>query len=342
MNHTPLVLTRTFVALGLLTSLAKGFDPIGFEGNLNDIPYGTNVGIPNGTPVGGPISYDFVAGNNLQSFKNSNLGIPDSDDGTPNTSGGAVPDYYKSPTFGWKLDGWNATNNSTATYNTFSSTFVGNGASIGTDYAGGVAGRNTELSEALNVNRYFSPASGNLAKAPGLGDQFLDAQGKAGFTSQISLKFTAASNDEYFTTLGFGGRDSGSDTARGYYRIIDSNEQLIISGSTSDNPFESWTPIDPLNPSAGAVLTETPAGTGVTQKDWEYFKNTFNVVANETYILQILLPEEQNFDFVLGSTYTSTPGIEILSQIPEPTSFAALLISAICIGLRRRNRDSAR
>jgi hypothetical protein len=342
MNNTPLALTRAIVVLGLLTSISQGFDPIGFEGNLTDIPYDASVGIPNGTPVGGPISYNFTPGNNLQSFRNSNLGIPDSDDGTPNTNGSAVPDYYKSPSFGWKLDGWNDTNNTSATFNTFNSTFVGNGAGNGTDYTGGVAGRTTELSEALNVNRFFSPASGNLAQAPGLGDQFLDTHGKPGFSSQISLKFTATSDDEYYTTLGFGGRDNGSATARGYYQLIDSNNLIIFSGSTSDNPFESWTPIDPLNPSNGAVLTNSPADTGVTQKDWEYFKNTFNVVANETYTLQLLLPEEQNFDFVLGSTYTNTPGIEIISQVPEPESLGALVISAICIGLRRRRRDAAR
>ncbi len=332
------VLRRTALALSLSTGLAKGFDPIGFEGNLTDIPYGTGVGIPNGTTVGGPISYNFVAGNNLQSFRNTTLGTPDGDDGTPSTSGGAVPDYYKSPTFGWKLDGWNATNNSAPTFNTFDNTFVGNGASIGTDYAGGVVGRNTEFSEALNVNRFFSPASGNLAQAPGLGDQFLDTHGKVGFSSQISLKFTVTSDDEYFTTLGFGGRDNGSATSRGYYRLIDSNDSVLFSGSTSDNPFEAWTPIDPLNPSAGAVLTAAPAGTGVSQKDWEYFKNTFNVVANETYTLQLLLPEEQNFDFVLGSSYTNTPGIVIISQVPEPSSLAALAATSLGLILRRRRR----
>jgi hypothetical protein len=338
MSNYPGIISRATLALSLTSGFAMGFNPIGFEGNVTDIPYDTSAGIPTGTPVGESFGYTFAAGNNLQNFRNTTLGIPDSDDASPSASGPGVPDYFKSPSFGWKLDGWNATNNSGPTFNTFDNSFVGNGAGQGVDYAGGIAGRNSEFSEALNVNRFFSPASGNLAQAPGLGDQFLDAQGRSGFSSQISLKFTVSADDQYFTTLGFGGRDSGSASARGYYRVVDANDSILFSGSTSDNPFEAWTPIDPLNPSAGAVPTANPAGDGVTQKDWEYFKNTFDVVAGETYTLQLLLPEEQNFDFVLGSTYTNTPGVVIISQIPEPSSLAALAVTSLGLVLRRRRR----
>ncbi len=326
--------------LALAPRLAAQFNPIGFEGStINNIPYATNVGIPNGTPANTPFSYTFVDGNNLQSFNNASAGIVDSDDGSGGSN--SVPDYYKSPEFGWKLDGWQTTNNTTANWNSFNSSYVGNGASIGEDYPGGIAGRTTELSEALNLNQKFSPAQGNLPSAPGLGEHFLDAHGSTGNTSQISLVFQATLADTFFITMAFGGRDTGSQSTKGYYRLIDSNNNVVFSGDTSATPYEAWTPISPGNPSAGSTAATLTNNAGVTQADWEYFKTTFNVTAGSLYTLQILLPEELNFDLAIGSTYSYTPGIVTnFSAVPEPSTYGIAGVAVACglIWLKRRKR----
>ncbi len=326
-------------ALLATASVHAQFNPVGFEGaTVSGIPYATNVGIPNGTPANTRFSYTFVDGNNLQSFQNASAGIVDSDDGSGGSS--SVPDYYKSSQFGWRIDGWQATNNTTANWNVFNNAYVGNGASLGEDYPGGIAGRQTELSEAININRNFSPAAGNLAKAQGLGDYFLDTHGSTGNTSQIALDFRVSQSDTFFITMAFGGRDGGSQAVRGYFRLLE-NGTSIFNGSTQDTPFESWTPIDGNNPSLGAVQTATPAGAGVTQKDWEYFKNTFAVTPGNNYTLQILLPEELNFDLAIGAQYSYTPGIITdFSAVPEASAygFAGLACAAGFALLRRRRR----
>lgn len=318
------------------------FNPIGFEGaTISGIPYATNVGIPNGTPANTAFSYTFVDGNNLQSFRNASAGIVDSDDGSG--GGSAVPDYYKSPEFGWRIDGWQTTDNTAANWDVFNNAYVGNGASIGEDYPGGVAGRRSELSEAININRNFSPAAGNLAKAQGLGDFFLDTHGSSGNTSQIALDFQVNQVDNFFITMAFGGRDAGSQATRSYFRLLE-NGVSIFNGSTQDTPYEAWTPIDTNNPSAGAVRTETPASIGVTQKDWEYFKNTFAVTPGNNYTLQVLLPEEINFDLAIGAQYSYTPGIITdFSAVPEVSAYglAGLACATGFAFLRRRPRPAA-
>ena len=336
---TPALIVGLFM-LTLVPRLAAQFNPIGFEGStINNIPYATNVGIPNGTPVNTPFSYTFLDGNNLQSFNNASAGIVDSDDGSGGSN--SVPDYYKSPQFGWKLDGWQTTNNTTANWNVFNNSYVGNGASAGTDYPGGIAGRTAELGEALNLNQKFSPAQGNLPSAPGLGEHFLDAWGSVGNTSQISLQFLTAQTDTFFITTAFGGRDSGSDNAKAYYRLIDSNNNVVFSGDTSATPYEAWTPINPSNPSAGSTAATKTNNVGVKQADWEYFKTTFNVTAGSLYTLQVLLPEEINFDLAIGSTYSYTPGIVTdFSAVPEPSTYGMAGVAVACglIWLKRRKR----
>ena len=310
---------------------AADFNAIGFEGQtINNIPYATNVGIPNGTTLNAPLSYLFVDGNNLQYFNNPAAGITDSDDAASGSN--VVPDYYKSPDFGWKLDGWQTSNNTSATYGMFSSTYVGNGASLGGDYPGGIVGRQTELSETININRKFSPANGNLPAAPGLGDQFLDVQGSTGNTSQLSLQFMTTTSDSWFMTLAFGGRDAASGNFRGYFRLLDGATE-VFSGATSDLAYEAYTPIDPGNTLLGSALTTSTTSLGVTQKDWEYFKHSFSVTAGTIYTLQVLLPEEQNFDFALGSTYTSTPGLTV---VPEPSAAGMALLALGHLLVRRR------
>lgn len=333
------------IALGVMVGGATAawaqFNPVGFEGStIYNIPYATNVGIPTGTPVNTPFSYTFAAGNNLQSFNNSGAGIVDSDDGSGGSN--AVPDYYKSPEFAWRLNGWQATNNTTANWGVFNNSYVGNGASIGEDYPGGISGRQTELSEALNLNHLFSPAAGNLAKAPGLGDQFIDAHGSTGNTSQMSLTFLATQTDTFFITLAFGGRDANSQSYKSYFRLLDTtNSTVVFSGDTSQTPFEAWTPVNPASPSDGAVAASLTTNLGVTQKDWEYFKQTFNVSAGTTYTLEILMAEEINFDMALGAQYSYTPGIVTnFSAVPEPSTYglAGLALVGVLVVLRKRSR----
>lgn len=325
----------TVLAFTSLPALGA-FTAIGFEGQTIDgIPYSTANGIPDGVAVGSEYSYTFLPGNNLQNFNDGSKGIVDSDDGT--SGGGFVPDYYKSSQFGWRLDGHRTTSNSEAGWNSFSSSMTGGGAGGGTDYPGGPAGRNSELGEAFNLNRTFSPATGNLAKAPGLGDQFLDVHGAIGYSAQMTLDFTSSTSEIYYITMGFGGRDNGSQNVMAFYRLLEGST-VIFSGTTGDNPYEAWAPTDRGNPSAGAVATTLGVNPGVTQQDWEYFKHTFSVTAGKTYSLQVMLPEELNFDFALGTQYTHTPGIQVLpafGAIPEPSS-ALLGVLGSALLLRRK------
>jgi hypothetical protein len=332
-NRSLSLLTAAAVSslLWVCKSRAVEFNAIGFEGQtISNIPYATNVGIPNGTPVNTPFSYLFADGNNLQYFNNPSAGITDTDDASSGSN--SIPDYYKASGFGWRLTGWQATNNISADYTLFNNSYVGNGAGLGADYSGGIAGRQTELSEAININRKFSPANGNLPSAPGLGDQFLDTHGSTGNTSLISLQFTATQNDSWFMTLAFGGRDGGSGNFRGYYRLLDGTTP-VFTGNTSDLPFEAYTPLNPADTTLGSVPASLTTSMGVAQKDWEYFKQSFSVTAGSLYTLQVLLPEEQNFDFALGSNYTSTPGLVV---VPEPS--AAVLGMLGLAGLMRRRR----
>ncbi|WP_438483044.1 PEP-CTERM sorting domain-containing protein [Oleiharenicola lentus] len=337
-----LAITLLGVVAGSVVAHAQ-FNPIGFEGTtIYNIPYATNVGIPNGTPVNTPFSYTFVSGNNLQAFRNSSAGIVDSDDGSGGSE--AVPDYFKSPEFGWKVDGWQTTNSTSATWNAFDSGYIGNGNGTGTAYPGNGAPA-SEWGESFNVNHLFSPAAGNLAKAPGLGDQFLDMHGSTGFTTQLSLQFLATQTDTFFITLAFGGRDSNSQNYKGYFRLRDiTNNTVVFSGDTSQTPFEAWTPTDPNNPSLGAVAATPTNNTGVNQKDWEYFKQTFNVTAGTMYSLELLLPEEHNFDMALGSQYSYTPGIQTnFSVVPEPSTYGmmGLAVVGVVIALQRRSKKKA-
>lgn len=335
MSSRPLPVVIALSSIFLSPQLLAAFSAIGFEGKIiENIPYSTSTGIPNGVAPGSPFSYTFLSGNNLQSFNDPTRGIVDTDDVG---SGSAVPDYYKSSEFGWKLDGYQATNNSQINWDTFDPTFVGNGAATGTDYPGAAVGRQSELGEAFNVNHLFSPATGNLAKAPGLGDQFLDVHGKAGYSSQITLDFYVPLDEIYYVTMAFGGRDAGSNQAKGYYRLM-SGLDVIFSGNTGDLPFEAWQPINRASPSEGAVEAVLGLNAGVTQQDWEYFKHDFNVSAGKTYTLQVMLPEELNFDFAMGPRYTNTPGIEILPghAVPEPSTVLSGVFGALLLAFRRK------
>lgn len=346
--------------MGLLSAnvVQAQFNPIGFEGSatVSNIPYSTSTGIPSGTPANTAFSYTFVDGNNIQSFKNSSAGTADSDDGTGGTT--AVPDYYKSPEFGWRIDGYQATNNSSGTTNTpawnsFLASHTGNGVSDGIDYPGGVAGRNTEWSEAININQKFSPANGNLAAAPGLGDHFLDVYDASNYSAQLSLNFQATTADVFFVTLAFGGRDAGSANQKAYYRLIDQDTGTVVfSGNTGNNgttpitagvgtpgvtQFETWTP----DGSGGAIQTSSNTNIGVTQRDWEFFKETYAVTAGTTYTLQILLPEEINFDMAIGSQYSYTPNIITnFSAVPEPAAYG--LAGVALAGFLLWNRQARR
>jgi hypothetical protein len=197
MNYKSLTqVLATALAISVTTIAYGQYSAIGFEGGtIGNIPWGTNVGVPAGVATGATFSYTFVDGNNLMSFGSTAGGaIADSDD--PGAGSATVPDYYKSPDFGWQMVGYKTTNNTAANWTTFSSSYVGNGNSNGTDYPGTGALR-ADWGEGFNINKNFSPAYTNLAKAPGLGDYFLDTHVSPGNTSQIKLDFQTSANAEY-------------------------------------------------------------------------------------------------------------------------------------------------
>lgn len=318
------------IFLCTLPGALHAINAIGFEGLVvSGIPNQATTGVPTGVTAP-TFSYTLLAGNNLQTFRNAAAGTVDSDDVLTGTSGnGSVPDYYKAPEFGWKLQGYVNSSLVSANWNTFQSNAIGTGSTQGTDYPGvATVGQQTELGEALNVNRFFSPATGNLAAAPGLGDQFLDVWSRPGtpgtWSAQMTIDIAATQSTNWTGTFAFGGRDAASAMANSFFRLRD-GETILFSGSTGDIPFEYWTD---SNTQGTAV-----ASNGVTQTDWEYFKfSNIPVVAGKIYTVDIVMPEEQNFDWVLGDAYTVIPG----AQIPEPSSL--LLGASTVLGLLARRR----
>ena len=316
--------------LCLFPGVLPAFNAIGFEGAVvAGIPNQANTGVPGGviTPT---FSYTLLSGNNLQTFRNPGAGTVDSDDVLAGTSGnGSVPDYYKAPEFGWKLQGYVNSSLVSPNWNTFQSTATGSGASAGADYPGvATVGQRDELGEALNVNRFFSPATGNLAAAPGLGDQFLDVWSTPGspgaWSAQMSIDISATQNTFWTGTFAFGGRDASSALANSFFRLRD-GANVLFSGSTGSVPLEYWT-----GPTTQGTAV---ASNGVTQTDWEYFKfSNIAVTAGKIYTVDIIMPEEQNFDWVLGDAYTVMPG----AQIPEASSLLLGIVSAFGLLIRRR------
>jgi PEP-CTERM motif len=314
--------------LCVFPSALHAFNAIGFEGNeLHGIPNLPTTGVPTGV-TSSTFNYTLKTGNNLQTFRNAGAGTVDSDDVLPGTTGsGSVPDYFKAPEFGWILQGYVNTSLTTANWNAFQSDATGASAPQGTDFPGAQSGQTTELGEAFNVNRFFSPAQGNLAAAPGLGDQFLDvwnAGGTPGVAAQMSIDITATQNTLWTGTFGFGGRDLLSDQANSFFRLRD-GATVLFSGSTGDVPFEYWTDSN--------VQGSVSASNGVTQTDWEYFKfSDISVTAGKVYTVDVIMPEEQNFDWVLGAAYTVLPG----AQVPEPSSLLLGVATALGLLVRRR------
>lgn len=368
------------VTLTTTVSLHAQFNAIGFEGQtIQSIPYDTSIGIPAGKTANQPFSYTLASGNNLQSFQSGNNtvagGFYDTDDkysGSATTT--SVPDYYRSPEFLWRVDGFKdvtptGTNPGWDTgFLTGTTKLKGSNASaVGTGgyttgdnqpqnqptehsqsgvtgaTAMGVDGTTRQFSEQFNINRDYSPAAGNLPKAPGLGDQFLDTHLTVGASSQFSLSFNSNVSQSFYATFAFGGRDSGSDSSRAYFRIIDTAGSVLVTGSdgsTNDTPFESWT-----GPLAAPVTTTTYAATGVTQANWEYFKKTFSLVAGHNYKLQIMMPNEINFDMVIGTNYTNISSITggNLTPVPEAASYGIAGVGlAAGFALLRRRRSKPR
>ena len=346
------ILRNFALAVTTAASLQAQFNAIGFEGGtIQNIPNNANVGVPTASIGAGPFSYTFATGNNLQSFQDPTKGTVDADDVfTGSNTVSAVPDYYKSPEFLWKVDGFLVTNNTTPQWNTFNASYYPSTQAVaknGEDLPGAPSGRNTELTETLNINKDFSPASGNLPSAPGLGSQFLDTHATAGNSTQFSLSFNAATTMSLYATFAFGGRDSTNDSAttRAYYRLYDNTSSTVVfSGSTSDVPYQSWTATNPSNPSLGSTLRANLTDVGVKWVDWEYFKNGFSVTAGHAYTLQIIQPNEINFDMAIGSSYTNIYGISggNIIPVPEASAYGAVgvgLAAGFALLRRRRSRS---
>jgi hypothetical protein len=231
--------------------------------------------------------------------------------------------------------GFKPTNNIIADWTTFDSTFIGSGNFRGVDYPGS----GSDIGETFNINKNFSPAYTNLAAAPGLGDYFLDVYGGSStITSQIKLDFRTGANALYDITLAFGGRDIDSENQRGYFRLLQGNT-VVFSGDTNDSPFQAYERTG-TGPNYVAALDGAPSRFGVKQNGWEYFKSSFNVEANTIYTLELLLPDQLNFDFALGSEYTNVPNIEIV-PVPEPGTYGALAAAGL-IGLAALRRRAKR
>lgn len=345
------------VGLITLNEAFAQFNAIGFEGaTIQNIPYDTTVGIPAAYVAGGvAFPYTFATGNNLQSFKSQAAGTADTDD-SPTATGTSVPDYYRSPEFIWRTDGFKTTQATSPGWNTgfnaaYAPTTGGGAADMGHNFPGKSAPQGTNVdgqwSENFNVNRFFSVAAGSLPAAPGLGDQFLDTHlsprvigaPSSYVSSQFTLKFSVSTSASLYMTLAFGGRDAESESQRAWYRVYDSTpgyEATLVEGSTADVPFESWYGPYPSVPTKRA----NDSSTGVAHSDWEYFKSTYSVVSGHSYELQILMPEEINFDMVLGSGYTNIASVYggTLVAIPEASTngVAAGILSVGLVLLRRR------
>lgn len=310
----------------LRAQINTGF-AFGFEDGLSNIP-------------GYSGSYNFVEGNNLQ-------------------YGASVPDYYKSPDFGWQLQGWTPYSSTQAKWYNFDSTYVGNGANNISYPGNGATG--AALNDAFNINKIFSPASGNLPFAPGLGNQFMDTWGKpnngdVGDSAQMNLVFTATKTTSLLFTLAFGGRDANSQNTVGFYRIIEGNS-ILFSGSTNDsgsnpNPFQLWKP-DAANSFtsslADASTTKNNNNAGVTQREWEYYQvgnltgtnGAFVAQANHIYQLQIMLPDELNFDLALGTGYSEFSNL-VVPPVPEPSTYGLLGAGSLLGFAAFRRRKAAR
>lgn len=324
----------------------------GFEGDLNQIPgYATNGG-----------TYAMVSGNNLQRNTTPTF-VPDyyqSPDFGWQLQGYA---RYSSTQANWYDFA-----------ESFSTNYLGNGqASWESTYNKttdpisypGNGGTPATFGEAFNVNKNFSPTG--LPSAPGLGSQFLDIWGShpstadpIGFSEQMNLQFTAAEAGNLFLTLAFGGRDQGntqdgvfnynSADRVGYYRLIEGNT-IIASGSTDNRgllpqPDEYW--VASTNSSVASAASSTVlnnlATAGVTKRNWEYYQlgtadgtggDAIALVAGHTYQLQIMLPDELNFDIATGTQYFYVPP---LVPIPEPSTYGLLGAGALAglVAFRRR------
>lgn len=324
------------IALIALTQVAcaqvnyGAFDPFTFEGSYITGFYGPSS------------SYTFKTGNNLQNA---------------NTTGGYItPDYHWSPNFGWQIDGYVAQSNTVGNFinpgsGTMSSTYTGIDAKVDAPGRTNNSIYGTDrYADAYNINVGYSNTG--LFAAPGLGNNFLDTYTDRtttkAFTAQMSLSFVSTLDTSLQMTLAFGGRDDyGSNQSSLYtawFRIIDTsaNNLIVASGNTgSGNQSAMSYYYTPANPTLNLVGS-APSNAGVNYQAWEYYTVNWTGTAGHTYDLQVLMPEEINFDIAQGAQFTNIPGVT-LPPIPEPSTYGLLgagaLLSLVAFRRKRRPRN---
>lgn len=335
-------------ALGLAqVNYGNAFNPFTFEGDYIEGHYGAGSSFT--FNVGPASGGTFLQANNLQ-------------DGT------SAPNYHWAPTFGWQIDGYTAQSNTQGNFlglagDTGVAYSAYNAGQPGIAYPGNTIDSNTmgndRLADAFNLNRYYSITG--LASAPGLGNNYMDTYTKRSYTTngaynaQASLDFVSNATQELYLTLAFGGRDNArldnanitneSSKYMAWFRVVDLTLGTVVDGSLGNtgasnkaNMLEYYKDRSSTN-SLLADNSNAPTDDGVDFQSWEYYKLTWNAIEGHQYDLQILLPEEINFDLAFGSQYSNITTFVDLPPIPEPSTYGMVGAGALAgLALWRRRR----
>lgn len=337
-------------ALQAQVNYGDSFNPFTFEGSYIEGHYGAGSSFT--FNVGSPSGGTFLQANNLQ-------------------NGSSAPNYHWAPNFGWRIDGYTLQSKTQGNFIDPSA----NGATANGSYNGGQPGiaypsntidintnGNDRLADAFNLNRYYSLTG--LASAPGLGTNYMDTYTKrsyaegGNYNAQASLAFVSNFDQNLFVTLAFGGRDNGrpagesgstlsneSSKYMAWFRIVDRTTGDVVNGTLGNtgsgnksNMLEYYKDRSSTN-SLLPDKSNAPTDDGVDFQSWEYYKLNWSAQVGHTYDLQILLPEELNFDLAFGSNYSNLTSYVTLPPIPEPSTYALFGAGSLAgLALIRRQR----